>query len=108
MNNYILINRTFCEVTPESAENGDFSDSGFIAEDEQVSFTELVNLMNECNEPSYSPNEGDINTWYSTSFYTTDYSTGTDRQESIHYSRNNTPNCAKYWKLAVKIAGLTN
>ena len=105
MNNYILINRTFAEITPESAEQGDFSDTGFIEQDEQVSFTELVDLMKEHNHPSCSKVDGSITTWFSTSFYTADYSTGTEREESIHFSDNNTINAAKYWKLATKAAG---
>ena len=100
MNNFILINRTFCETTPESAEFGDFSDTGFIAQDEQVTFSELVQLMKEHNHPSMSPCDVNTNVWFSTEFYTNDYSTATEREESIHFSSNNTPNAAKYWKLA--------
>lgn len=105
MNNYILINRTFAEITPESCEDSDFSDSGFIEEDLEVSFTELVRLMKDHYQSSCSPDNGNINTWYSTGFYTSDYRTGTEREESIHFSRNNTENAAKYWRLA-RIAAL--
>jgi len=105
MNNYILINRTFSEITPESTEQGDFSDMGFIAQDEQVTFSDLVQIMREHNNPSCSPCKGDINTWFSTDFYTDDYATATMREESIHYSNNNTVNGAKYWRLAAKAAG---
>lgn len=104
MNNYILINRTFCEVTPESAEQGDFSEHGFIEEGQEVSFSELVSLMREHNDPSNSPTDGDINTWFSTYPFTSDYQTGTERTESIHFSKDNTDNAAKYWVLARKIA----
>lgn len=105
MNNYIIINRTYCEFTPESAECGDFSDHGFIEEGEQVTFSELVTLMREHNLPSCSPDNFDnIHTWYSTDFYTSDYGEGTQRQESIHFADNNTINAAKYWFLAAKIA----
>jgi len=106
MNNFILISRTYAEVTPESSEIGDFSETGFITEKENVSFSELVKLMEKHYQPSCSPNDGDPRTWYSTGFYTSDYSTGTDREESIHFHRDNTPNAAKYWKLAAKAAGL--
>ena len=100
MNNYILINKTYCEVTPESAQDGDFSDSGMIEKNIKVSFSELVQLMREFSQPSCSPCDGDINTWFSSGFYTSDYSTGTEREESIHFSRDNSPNAAKYWKWA--------
>ena len=106
MNNFILISRTFAEVTPESAQDSDFSNQGFICEKETVSFSELVDLMREHNEPSQSPNNGNTSVWYSTGFYTSDYSTGTDREESIHFHKDNTPNAAKYWRLAAKFAGL--
>jgi len=109
MNNFILINRTFCEVTPESAQDGDFSDKGFIEEQQQVTFTELIDLMKEHNIASCSPNNfNDLHTWYSTPFYTTDYSTGTEREESIHFCKENTENAAKYWFLAAKIAAKRN
>lgn len=100
MNNYILISRTFAEITPESCEDSDFSDSGIISEKEQVSFSELVDLMREHNLSSCSPDNYSVNTWYHTDFFTTDYSTGTNREESIHFHRDNTPNAAKYWKWA--------
>lgn len=100
MNNFILISKTFAEITPESCENSDFSDTGFISEKEQVSFSELVYLMRDHNLPSCSPDDYSINTWYHTDFFTTDYSTGTKREESIHFHRDNTPNAAKYWKWA--------
>lgn len=106
MNNFILISRTYAEVTPESAENSDFSETGFISEKEEVSFSQLVDLMREHCQPSCSPNDGSPQTWYSSGFYTSDYSTGTEREESIHFHRDNTPNAAKYWKLAAKLAGL--
>jgi hypothetical protein len=38
--------------------------------------------------------------------YTSDYSDGTNRQESIHYHEDNTENIPKYWKMAAKMAGL--
>ncbi len=105
MNNYILISRTFAECTPESAENSDFSDTGFISEVEQVTFKELVKLMKEHNQPSCSPNKfNDLHTWYSTGFNTSDYRTATEREESIHFHNDNTPNAAKYWFLAAKLA----
>ncbi len=103
MNNFILISKTFAQTTPESAEVGDFSDTGFISECEQVTFTELVDLMKAHYQPSNSANI-DINTWFSTGFYTQDYRTGTDQEDSIHFHRDNTPNAAKYWKLAYTIA----
>ena len=106
MNNFILINRTYAETTPESAEIGDYSDSGFIEQDQKVTFKELVELMRDYPNPSASPHDGSTDVWFSTYWFVTDYRTNTDREESLHYSHNNTPNCAKYWKAACKAAKL--
>ncbi|MES2727567.1 MAG: hypothetical protein V4643_10735 [Bacteroidota bacterium] len=104
MNNFIIISRTFSEITPESAEIGDFSDNGFIDLRQEVTFTELVVLMRTHNNPSctITANNYTVNTgiWFSTDFYINDYSTCTSREESIHFHSDNTHNAAKYWKLA--------
>ncbi len=100
MNNYILISKTFSEITPESAEDGDFSRTGFVSEEEKVTFSELVDLMKDHSQASNWPDQMDINTWYSTGFYTSDYRTATEMEECIHFSHKNTANAAKYWKLA--------
>ena len=107
MNNFILVDRTYSEITPESAEDGDFSDTGLISQDEEYSFSELVKLMKGHPQASSSPHES-INTWYSTGYYTSDYRTCTEREECIHFSEKNTPNAAKYWKLARIIANRKN
>lgn len=102
----ILINRTYSETTPESAEDGDYSDSGFIVEDVAYGFRELVALLKSHPEASCSPADGSEFEWYSTGFYTDDYTYGTEREESVHYSRNNAPRSAKYWRLAAIAAGI--
>lgn len=105
MTNYIIISRTFSEVTPESAEHGDFSDKGFISEYEKVSFSELVDLMRNHTYTSQSPvKKLNTDTWLSCYPYTPDYKTGTERTESIHFHRDNTSNAAKYWNWAYQIA----
>ncbi len=106
MTNYILINRTYAETIPESAEIGDFSDTGLIEQDQQVTFKELVELMRDYYNASQSPHNGSTDVWFSTSWNVTNYRTGTSREVSMHYSQNNTPNCAKYWRLAHKAAQL--
>lgn len=100
MNNYILISRTFEEITPESCEIGDFSKTGFIEKRVKVSFSELVRLMRDHKESSCYPDNGDVNTWYSSGFYISNYQKYIERNESIHFHRQNTANCAKYWKYA--------
>ena len=107
MNNFIIISKTFCEVTPESAEESDFSDHGFIEEREEVSFTELVELMEKHYNSSTCPDNYSIHNWYSTDMEIEDYYTGTQREESIHFHTENTINAAKYWKYA-RIAANNN
>lgn len=105
MQNYILINRTFSEITPESCEDADFSDHGFISENEAVTFSELVELMKRHPQASEWPNSGSPQVWYSTGYEVEDYGTRTEREECMHFHPDNTANVAKYWKLAAKIAG---
>ena len=101
----IFISRTYVEVTPESAEDGEFSDCGFDDKKDEVTFEELVKIMQEHPYPSEIPNNGGIQVWYSNEMYVHDYSDGTHRQESIHYHADNPPIMDKYWKWAAKIAG---
>src|SRR5215469_6335721 len=98
----ILINRTFTDCTPASAENGDFEDSGFLAKDESVSFRELVDLLKCHGVPSCSPASGDTFEWYASGFDVVDYSTGRERETAVHFSRANPPRVAKYWEKAAR------
>jgi len=102
----ILISRTYSEVTPESAEDGEESESGFICEDAAYEFRELVRLLREHRNPSCYPATGSTREWYSTGYDVADYRTGTEREECVHFSRNNPPHNARYWKLAAKAAGI--
>lgn len=106
----ILINRTFQEVTPESAEHGEPSDSGFIVENEPYTFRELVDALRTHSEPSDYPCCGDANTWFSTptSSDPDDFETGMVRTESIHFSRANPPHAERYWRLAAVAAGVAH
>ena len=102
----ILVNRTYTETTPDSVENGEFSDRGFIAENVSYTFKELVQLLKDHSEASNWPANGKTSEWYSTGYYTSDYATGTDRNESVHYSQENQPKNAKYWRKASIAAGI--
>lgn len=103
----ILIDKCYSEITPESAEDGDTSDAGFEWINCPVSFRELVDYMREHSNPSNMPASGGTFEWYSTGYSIDDYATGTERETTIHFSRENPPHKAKYWKLASKFAGLT-
>ncbi len=103
MNNYILVNITYATTSPESLDSGEFEETGFERENEKFSFRELVTLMKEHTEPSSSGNVTE-NTWFSTDFYTVNFRDGINKQTSIHFSKHNTKNGLKYWKLARKFA----
>ena len=102
----LLISRTYSEVTPESAEDGDFSDTGFVYEDTEFTFRELVRELRDCSELSASHPGDCANVWASTGFETVNYYTGTEREESVHFSRENDHRLVKYWHKAFKAAGL--
>lgn len=81
--------RTYSETTPESAEDGDHSDSGFVNEGEGMDFRDVMRELRDCSELSEYPAPVHAGAWASTDWYTTDYSTGTDRQESVHITHIN-------------------
>ena len=98
----IVISETYEIVTEESAENGDFSDSGFINTWEEISFRDLVEKMR--NFPNAS-SSGAVNcrTWF-TSHGEIDYRTGETETRSIHFHHDNSPRLEKYWRKAAAMA----
>ena len=101
----IRISRTFDIVTPESADDGESAESGFLAESESVTFKELVSLMREHPVASCHPPSGETCEWLST-YPSQDYRDCSETTESLHYSRENPPRMAKYWRKAMRAAGL--
>lgn len=101
----IIICRTFDIVTPESAESGESADSGFLAESESVTFRELVSLMRAHPNPSCHPPSGETCEWLST-YPSQDYRDCIETTESLHYCRKNPPRMAKYWRKAMRAAGI--
>ena len=103
----ILISKTYQTFTPESLEDGEAAEQGFIFQDEPHTFRELVNLI--CSEgfnaASCSPATGETYEWLDT-YTETDYPTGEETIYSLHYSHNNESRAAKYWKAAFKAANL--
>ena len=102
----ILVSKTYSETTPESVDDCELSDSGFVFENSEYTFRELVRLMRDYREPSCYPANGSTHEWYSSGWNIYDYRTMTEREESIHFSHNNPPHNARYWKLAAKAAGI--
>ena len=88
---------TYSTITPESAESGDFDDTGWVDEegieialdkwdraDGLTIAKKAAKILRDAGaiEPSSSaPGRG---TWYSTGFTTSDYQTGEEREESYH------------------------
>lgn len=97
----ILVNKTYSEHTPESADDGEASDEGFVCEDEPYTFRELVDELRGYPFASTSRVTGSSYEWASTE-PETDYRTGAEYQESIHYSHNNNTRAAKYWAKAMR------
>lgn len=104
----ILITKCYSEVTPESAELGELSDSGVDFEDAPFGFRELVDYMqsNGFVECSISPCSGSTCEWVSTGYSIDDYRTMTEIEYSLHYSNKNPQRNAKYWRMALKAAGI--
>lgn len=96
----LTINRTYEILTEESIANGDFEECGFIAQGEQVTFKELVEMMQGC-EASCSPIKyADERTWV-TCYGDMDFITGDYRNESIHFADK--PSKVKYWLKALNV-----
>lgn len=101
----ILISRTFDVVTPESAEDCESAESGFLVESESVTFRELVSLMKSHPNPSCYPARGEAYESLS-SYPETDYRDASERTESLHFDRENSPRLIKYWRKAMICAGI--
>ena len=102
----ILISKTYTIVTEESAQGGESSDSGFVFENGEYTFKELVSMFeDEFTNCSCVPASGNINEWF-TSDSEMDMFSGEYEHESIHYSRDNLPRSEKYWKKAMLFAGI--
>lgn len=73
--------------------------------DELVSFRELVALMEAHPNPSCWPARGEVFEWLSAETEQ-DFITGEFTEASIHYARDNPPRAAKYWRAAMRAAGI--
>lgn len=93
-----IISKTYQTVTPESAEHGDFADSGYEFEDVSYTFRELVDLIYHDGfiEPSIFPPKSGDDFWLSSDYEIEDYSTGEEISYSIHLE-NKSPRMLRYW-----------
>jgi hypothetical protein len=74
-----LVSRTYSETTPESATEGDFSDTGYVHEAEEYTLRELIDLIKR--DGFYR--EGGTR-WLTNGWSTECYRTGTEREENLH------------------------
>lgn len=95
----LLISRTFEEVTPESAEDGEVSDSGFVYEAQEFTFSELVREISRDGFFREGATE-----WLTTHVWVDDYATGTERREALHFDRANPEHLRKYFELALRFS----
>ena len=96
----ILINKTFDEITPESAERGDVSESGFYLKRQPYTFRELVG---ELRDLGIQGDNGLNGSAYGTP-YVDSYATMTEISEAIHFHPDNPERLRKWFDLAVKVA----
>ena len=76
---------TFQVVTPESAENGDAADHGFLVEDAEFTDVEEAKAAIE-SALGYLPHVEECGSWYATADAETELSTGADTYYNIHFS----------------------
>lgn len=103
-----MIRVSFVETTypAPSDDEADYCPDGdsYVRED-TLTFGELVCRMHEYTTPSCSPAQGTTNEWVSAETEQ-DYRTGDFIERSMHYHHENHPRYAKYWSIAMRVAGL--
>lgn len=82
---FFTVGQTYSEITPESAEHGDFSDTGWEREKtNDWTIEDILRALRDqgCEEISSHGSELTIYGWYSTECY----KTGTEKQLCLHVS----------------------
>ena len=95
------VSKTYAEMTPESAEYGDYDDTGFVWEDVEYTFRELVEELGGHDHWQLADGAG----WFTSGFYTVCYRELREREECLHIDRP-TPRHERYYQLALKLAGV--
>ena len=92
---------TYQTTTPESVENGDYADTGFVNEETSATFREMIKLL-QCTEPSCCPLPADgVRVFYTNSPCVNNYSTGEEESRSYHPKTDRDARyMAKAWRLA--------
>ncbi len=79
-----LVTLTYSEITPESATRGDFSDTGFIFQEQEYSLRELINYIQSESFYREGPKGRFKTGWFTTGFQHICFKTGTEREENLH------------------------
>jgi hypothetical protein len=78
-----------------------------VIDERLLTFREVVLLMrHEYQHPSCWPASGTAHEWLNAETVT-DWRDGTYTERSMHFDRSNPQRRAKYWRLAMKAAGVT-
>jgi hypothetical protein len=107
----IVIKITLIETVypaPDDDEDDYCPDGEASISTETVSFRELVELMREYSQPwrACVPAVGATYEWLSQPDMEQDMFTGEYTERTLHYSHDNAPRWAKYWRLAMVKAGI--
>jgi len=73
------VNKTYTQVTPESAEHGDYSDTGFEFQDQQYTLRELINYIKQNGFVREANTD-----WLTTGYWTQCHYTGTEKCFDLH------------------------
>lgn len=87
----LLYRVCYSETTPESAEQGDFSDTGPLHEEYNCDdFDAVIRMVQEYGSAGWSswPHCKGTADWLQSDWEITDYSTATERQTTIHAVNN--------------------
>ena len=93
MDEEILLSMTFADTTPESAAEGDNSETGYLWEETLCDMDDLQGYVSEMSEL-------DCGSSMYGEPYTTCYRTGTDRTEALHLGHNATSRMHEIWAAA--------
>ena len=101
----ILISKCYEVWSYDALDAGETDDKGYEFEDVEYTFKELVFTIKSDGFTNTSDHPACENSW----LYTNpeqDYRTGEETTYSLYFSHNNPAKNRKYWKAALKAAGL--
>ena len=106
----LLISEHYSIVTPESAANGDYDETGTIDTGTPYTFRELVQYIKRegfLNPSCYPLNDAtDVTQVWLEDGGDEDYSTGAVTHRTLHFDYYKQPHKAKYWRWALKASGV--